>query len=177
MAEPGLEELREFVVSVSARFVHCRQDAEDIAQDTMLRLLKQRSNGARIRNERAFATRTAACLAIDRLRAERRRSRRLLPATPSETDRALPSDIQRLYDAIASLPARQSAVITLRKLMELDYVDVAAMLGISVANCRSHCRHGLRKLADMLTDDAQPCPRIGWFRPGRGLRIGRLLPA
>ena len=120
----------------------------------MLRLLKQRSNGTRIRNERAFAARTATYLAIDRLRAEQRRSRRSPPAQPSETDPALPADVQRLYDAIASLPARQSAVITLRKLMELDYADVAATLGISVANCRSHCRHGLRKLASMLADCA-----------------------
>lgn len=153
VAELGLEELREFVVSISARFVRCRQDAEDIAQETMLRLLKQRSNGAGIRNERAFATRTAAHLAIDRLRAERRRSEKAPRAKPSETDPAMPAEIQRLYDAIAALPARQAAVITLRKLMELDYADVAAMLGISVANCRSHCRHGLRKLADMLVDD------------------------
>ena len=73
---------------------------------------------------------------------------------PNETRRAPPADIQKLYDAIASLPAKQSAVITLRKLMELDYADVAQMMGISLANCRSHCRHGMRKLADMLADDA-----------------------
>lgn len=149
-----MEELREYVVSMAARFVRCRQDAEDIAQETMLRLLKQRSNGIRIRNERAFATRTASRLAIDRLRAYQRRSRRPLQPQRSEADHPPPPDIQRLYDAIASLPPKQSAVITLRKLMELDYADIAEILGISLANCRSHCRHGLRKLADLLADDA-----------------------
>jgi RNA polymerase sigma factor (sigma-70 family) len=58
-----------------------------------------------------------------------------------------------LYAAIAKLPPRQAAVITLRKLWELEYREVAELLGISEANCRSHCRHGLNRLRGMLNPE------------------------
>jgi RNA polymerase sigma factor (sigma-70 family) len=74
---------------------------------------------------------------------------------PAREDPATPSEIERLYAAIAALPPRQAAVVTLRKLMELDYADIAGLLGISVENCRSHCRLALQRLREELCDDAE----------------------
>jgi RNA polymerase sigma factor (sigma-70 family) len=65
--------------------------------------------------------------------------------------------VERLYAAIAALPPRQAAVVTLRKLLELDYEEVAELLGISVENCRSHCRLALQRLrAELVARDSSP---------------------
>ena len=92
---------------------------------------------------------------VDRLRTERSREARNRPLDGARpvSDEPPPVEVQRLYDAIAALPPKQSAVITLRKLMELEYADIAAILGISAENCRSHCRHGLQRLRETLGEE------------------------
>jgi RNA polymerase sigma factor (sigma-70 family) len=155
-----VEELRRHVLAVASRFLRRPEDAEDITQEALLRLASARAKVSAIGDERAYARRTAIHLAIDRLRSERLRSRKLAElkrANPGPTDGGLlPVDVRRLYDAIAALPAKQAAVVTLRKLMELEYSDIAALLGISVENCRSHCRHGLDRLRRELGDEQAP---------------------
>jgi RNA polymerase sigma factor (sigma-70 family) len=110
-----------------------------------------------IKDEHAYATRVAVRLAVDRLRSRRGHQARLHDVARARESVAacesVPADMRRLYEAIAALPARQAAVVTLRKLMELDYSDVAEILGISQENCRSHCRLGLQRLREVLRDD------------------------
>lgn len=148
--------LRQRLVALASRFAISREDAEDVAQETLLRLCTTRSNGTPVRDEQAFACRTAARLAIEQLRKTNRRGARLAQvaqSTRASADSAVShADVERLYEAIARLPARQAAVITLRKLMELDYSEVAAILGISEDACRSNCRLGLQRLREWVPE-------------------------
>jgi RNA polymerase sigma-70 factor (ECF subfamily) len=154
----GVEELRRHVFVVASHFLGHHDDSEEVTQEALLRLVQARSDGTPVKNERAFVTQTAVRLAIDRIRATRTRGARLPDIARHRCavvqSRDAPPDVQRLYDALATLPPRQAAVVTLRKLMELEYADVAALLGISVENCRSHCRHGLRKLRELLRESS-----------------------
>lgn len=149
-----MEELRKQLTTIAARILHRREDAEDVAQEALARLLAARVGGVHIESDAAFARRSTVNLAIDVIRRRNGHSAHLMKIEASQgegpTDRATPEDVARLYDAIAALPAKQAAVITLRKLMELDYDDVASLMGISKENCRSHCRHGLRRLREIL---------------------------
>lgn len=154
-----MDELRQRFLAVALRFLRTREDAEDVAQETALRVLKARSNGSHLTDERAFGTRVAARLAIDRLRL--RASRRIEPLptaaeAPTPAERAAPEDVARLYAAIAALPPKQSAVVTMRKLLEMEYVDIAAVLDISEESCRSHCRLALRRLRQRLAGPEAP---------------------
>jgi RNA polymerase sigma factor (sigma-70 family) len=157
-SERDVEELRRQIVSVALRVLRRQQDAEDIAHDALLKLLTAQSNGSTVIDQRAFATRTAVRLAIDRLRCAHRQSTKLpeiarLRAVSAAADEARPPpDVRRLYDAIATLPAKQAAVVTLRKLMQLEYEDIAGILGISQENCRSHLKLALQRLRQTLTD-------------------------
>ena len=157
-----MEELRGHALAVASRFLRDYDASEEVAQEAMLRLVKARADGMSLNDDRAFVTRAAVRLAIDRIRAARIR-RAKLPDIARHR-RAVtqhhdpPPDVQQLYDAIAALPSKQAAVVTLRKLMELEYADVAALLGISVENCRSHCRHGLRKLREVLQEPSREKP-------------------
>jgi len=151
-----MDELRLRLCGMASRFSLNRDDAEDVAQEAMLRLCLARSNGTNIVDERAFACRTAARLAIERLRARRNHHDKLqemarLRSTSTEPPEP-PLDVQRLYGAIARLPPKQAAVITLRKLMELEYWEVAAILGTSEDSCRSLCHLAIKRLREMLTE-------------------------
>lgn len=149
-----MEELRRRVYALALRMGAQREDAEDIAQEAMLRLSRARADGRGIANEGAFALRAGARLAIDRLRKATRHAaglRQLRGARQAEVEQSeMPLDVATLHSAIAKLPGRQATVIVMRKVMELEYADIAAVLGISIATCHSHCRHGLERLRQIL---------------------------
>jgi RNA polymerase sigma-70 factor (ECF subfamily) len=154
-----VEELRRQIVSVALRLLRRQPDAEDVAHDALLKMLAARSNGSPVRDERAFATQTAVRLAIDHLRRAHTRAGKLpdvarLKAAAVEEARP-PPEVQRLHAAIAALPAKQAAVVTLRKLMELEYADVAAILGISQESCRSHLKLALQRLRQTLAPPSE----------------------
>lgn len=152
-----MDKLRRHLVVRVSRLVRRPEDADDAAQEAIVRLLAARQRGCTVRNEQAFAMRTAIRVAIDRRRQLNGQARHLrgasIAARTGVNEPAPPEDVQRLYDAIAALPAKQAAVITLRKLMELEYADVAAVLGISQDSCRTHCKLGLRRLRALLGDE------------------------
>lgn len=154
-----MEELRQHALAVAARILPQRQDAEDVAQETMLRLLQVGQDGTPIVARQALATRIAVRAALDRLRRQRTRAAKAALIAPTAATSAVPAvepaEVERLYTAIAGLPAKQAAVITLRKLMELDYEDIAGLLGISVESCRSHCRLALQRLRVVLAEGAE----------------------
>lgn len=152
-----MEDLRPQLVAIATRVLRRPDAAEDVVQEALLRLMRAQNNGRVVVDERAFATTITVRLAIDRIRSERNEKRRLQrlghnDGTAGGSPEA-PVDVRRLYDAVAALPAKQSAVITLRKIMELEYADIAAILGISVESCRSHCRLGLQRLRRLLGDE------------------------
>lgn len=144
-----MERLRQQLIGTVSRILG-RQEAEDIAQEAVCRLIDTRRNGRAIGNESAYARQTAVRLAIDHIRRRNGWAANLQNAAATRPQApevlATPEDVERLYEAIGELPSRQAAVVTLRKLLELEYAEVAALLGISEANCRSHCRHGMHRL-------------------------------
>ncbi len=152
-----MEELRRHILSVARRLLRQSSDAEDATHDALVKLMSVQSNGMVIEDSRAFATQTVVRLCVDRLRhaqvnrvhlprIARLRSNADQPTEP-------PPDVQRLYDAVAALPAKQAAVVTLRELLDFDYADVAAILGISEESCRTHLKLALRRLREHLGQD------------------------
>ena len=156
-AERRLEDLRPQLVAIAARVLRRPDAAEDVAQEALLRLMRAQNNGRAVVDERAFAATITVRLAIDRIRSERNEKRRLRRLDCDDGSAGgspeVPVDVSRLYDAITALPAKQSAVITLRKIMELEYAEIAGILGISVESCRSHCRLGLQRLRRLLNHE------------------------
>lgn len=163
-----MHEIRQRAVAVVARFGLRPDVCDDIAQDTLVRLLAARGNGHPPGDETAFAVRTAVNLVVDRFRRLRRSREKMhnlaLGASrrePPEGDPAAhdeqrtdpldrPAEVDRLYAAIAQLPERQAAVVALHGLAELGYAEIAAILGTTEATCRSLHRHGMTRLRERL---------------------------
>ena len=65
-------------------------------------------------------------------------------------------DLIRLQAEIAGLPDRQQQAITLHYFGEFTFQSVAEQMDCSEASVRSHIRHGIGKLQDILADDILP---------------------
>mgnify|MGYP001329633266 FL=1 len=145
------------VFAASYRMLRDRAAAEDVTQETFLRLWKNaakwRPQGARIET---WLYRVAMNLCLDRLR----RTKREAPeeAAPERADPALGADEameaderRRAVDAaLAELPERQREAITLCHYQELSNIEAAEILGVSVEAIESLLARGRRALRDKL---------------------------
>jgi RNA polymerase sigma factor (sigma-70 family) len=145
--------------------------ARDALQDAMARVWRQRERVRAHPNPGALVLRIAIHAAIDVLRRERRRRRAEESAAPAAWRTAPPpgpaaaadsSEVRALVlDAIARLPEKQAAAVTLRVLEEQSYEAVAAALGCTEPTARVHVLRGREKLARRLGPLASTDRRAG----------------
>jgi RNA polymerase sigma factor (sigma-70 family) len=155
--------------SLTAR-LRCADTATDIAQEAFARLLTA-SSAAVIHNPLGFLFRVAGNLAIDHCRAGDRALRQELGASAWESLPAAdtaPDDmayshqcLDRLEEAIATLPPQCRRVFVLCKFEGYSHDEIAASLRISRSAVEKHVMHGTlllrERLGDMVTaDDAGP---------------------
>jgi RNA polymerase sigma factor (sigma-70 family) len=132
--------------SVAYRMLGSRADAEDVLQDAWLRW--QASDVRGIHNAQAWLVTTVTRLCIDRLR--RLRTERelytgpwlpepLVATEPPPADAAaeLASDLSvALLAVLERLAPEERAAFLLREAFDVDYADIARILGKSEAACR-----------------------------------------
>jgi RNA polymerase sigma-70 factor (ECF subfamily) len=152
-----LERHLDRVVGLSYRLLGERAAAEDIAQDTFLRLW---SRAERWRPEARLDTwlyTVARNLCLDRLRKSGRQS----DAPPPDVPDPAPSAERQLSDAqtarrvaqeIADLPERQRSAIALVHEEGLSNIDAAEVLGVSVDALESLLARARRRLRERLTE-------------------------
>ncbi len=118
-----------------------RQEAEDVVQETMLRLWQRRQQWADMENIEAFAMTICRNLCLDVLRRSARRadtSEEALIAMPDSAHSASPERqaesndrIAQVRLLIAQLPEKQRTCMTLRDLEGKPYRDIAQIMQIS----------------------------------------------
>ncbi len=134
-------------------------DAEDVAQEALLRAYR-RFDRLRDRNRfRAWLVRIAFRLALDRLRSGKRRElrdtlwsqpERQPPAATAE-DLAASSEFQaHLENALAELPEKLRLVLLLAAMEGHTIDEIAGMLGISTGTVKSRIFYARRQLAEKL---------------------------
>lgn len=145
------------IFAASLRMLGNRAAAEDVTQETFLRLWKNagrwRSGEARIDT---WLYKVAMNLCIDHQRKHRREApgeaapERADPA-PRADDRLAASERQaEVAAAISTLPERQRMAITLSHFEELSNSETAEILGISIEAVESLLARGRRALKDRL---------------------------
>ncbi len=141
--------MRPRLYRVAWSFLKDRDDADDIAQEALVRALTRRFVIVRKGSARGFMVRIATNLAKNRLRDHKRR-REILhddddrarqetladPAAAPDAGLLHAAESARVEAALARLSARQQEVVRLRLLGELPFADVAAALGIREENAR-----------------------------------------
>ncbi|MFN4056723.1 MAG: RNA polymerase sigma factor [Roseinatronobacter sp.] len=143
------------ILRFAARMLGDRAEAEDVTQETMLRLWRMapdwQDGGAA---PATWAFRVAANLATDRLR----RRRGGVPELPELVDTGPTTDTRLMQDARARaleaalqhLPERQRQAVILRHLEGLSNPDIAAILMIGVEAVESLTARGKRNLTALL---------------------------
>jgi RNA polymerase sigma-70 factor (ECF subfamily) len=150
------------VLALAERMLGDAAEAEDVAQETFLRVWR---HAARWRPGRArFDTwlhRVTLNLCYDRLRRRRERPVADPPETPDPgpaPDRGLHAlDVSRRVDAaLGSLPPRQREAIVLCHYQELGNIEAAGVMGVSIEALESLLSRGRRALKTALADLAGP---------------------
>ena len=176
--EPAFEALVErhaAAILAVARARTCdRALAEEILQDTFVRLLR---NLARFRGESALRTwlvRVALNLATDAQRRDPRRFETplgrfddlaaagcLSPEESVERAGIRLEERDRLRDAVNRLPEPLRVTVTLRYDAEMSYAEIAAVLDLPIGTVASRLASALARLRSTLTTEttpAQPVP-------------------
>ena len=144
------------VYAQAFRMLGDRAEAEDITQDSLLRLWHAapdwQAGQAKVTT---WLYRVTSNLCIDNLRKSKRQSSDAVPEMPDDgpdmerrlQDRAR---AQALRAALSDLPDRQKQALVLRHLEGLSNPDVAQIMQISVEAVESLMSRGKRSLADAL---------------------------
>ena len=115
-------------------------DAEDVVQDTMLKVWKRRNDWQQIESIEAFCLTICRNLALDRLRHKDYQSQTLDmaadPVDASHTANPEQMTVQRdrvrlVRQLINRLPERQRSCMQLRDIEGKSYRDIAAVLGLT----------------------------------------------
>lgn len=139
------------------------QEAREIAQEAYVHLL-QLNCPAAISFLRAFLFKTAANLAIDRLR---QRRRRLHLTSMAELDFAVfdltperqlsgEQAVAVLGDAVARLPAKCRQAFLLHRVYEIQIEEIAERMGIGVCMARRYVARGLEYVRQCLDAAGHP---------------------
>jgi RNA polymerase sigma-70 factor (ECF subfamily) len=157
------------VLAVARRMLRDDAEAEDVAQEALLRLWRS-ADGLEVgvQGLRPWLRRVVSNLCVDRMRSGRR-----LMVVEEVPDRAEPAtqltqlearDVSRRVDAaLKELPDRQRMALTLFHYEGLSQLEVGRIMGISdeaveslLARARRHLKDGLREeWRDLLAEDEQ----------------------
>ena len=125
-------------------------DAADLAHDTFVRVLRHRAELATVREPRAYLTTIAGRLLLNHYR-RRSLERAYLEALAALPEAHAPSPEQRLLiletldhiDAMLhALAPRVRQAFLLAQLEKLEYVEIAARLGVSVRTVQRYILQG-----------------------------------
>jgi RNA polymerase sigma factor (sigma-70 family) len=136
-----------------------RAEAEDVAQETMLRLWRVAPEWRQGETKvTTWAYRVATNLCIDRQRSRTRKRQMALDDAPEVADGALGAEGQlqeagrmaALEAALAELPDRQRQAVVLRHLEGMTNPEIAAIMEIGVEAVESLTARGKRSLSAVL---------------------------
>jgi RNA polymerase sigma-70 factor, ECF subfamily len=159
-------EHRKTLFGIAYRMLGQVSEAEDMLQEVWLRWQKQ--NAWEIDSPKAWLVSTMTRLCIDQLRSARRTREEYygvwLPEPLMEASDLEPDAAAGLSDSLSmafmlmleSLGPVERAVFLLREVFGYDYVDAAAIVGKSEANCRQIVRHARMQLEASPKTAARP---------------------
>ena len=158
LIESTFLDIQKPLLQLLKRRLGCSHTAEDLMQETYLRVLQQ-DPASEIGNLRAYLFRIACNLATDHGRRAAVSSWNHLE--PLEEDLVCPKpspekiaetgqELDRLEQLISELPAQCRRVFLLHKVQHLSHAEIAEQLGISPRTVETHIGKALKLLRDRM---------------------------
>ena len=141
-------------------------EAEDLVQETLLKVARRWPRVRRMEHPVAYARRILVNLALSGADRHGRRRRELtgdaLPDRPDDATGESPAidTHDELMGALAALPPRQRTVLVLRYFLDLPEAEVAAAMKCSLGTVKSTAARALARLEQTLrtTNDTRSIP-------------------
>ena len=134
-----------------------RADAEDVMQETFIRLLRARPAFAEPEHARAWLLRVAANCANDWFRAPWRRREGPLEDSLPAPEEPEPGGV---VEAVLALPAKYRTAVHLYYYEELSVAEIAKIMGKSEGAVKSRLFRARALLRDMLKEDDDVSERL-----------------
>lgn len=145
-----------FVFRVALALLRNRQDAEDVAQETFLKLYRNGSWRA-MRDERAFLARTAWRLALDLRRSPQLERAEVetdtMPSGADSPERQVmgANSMAALHRMIDALPEELRQPLALSGIEEMTSREIGAVLGLPEGTVRTRLMRARQLLKDKMT--------------------------
>ena len=133
--------MKDTLFRLALRITLSREEAEDIVQDTLIKVWNRRDSWDTIESIEAYSLAVCRNMALDRLRLAGRNTASLDDAAPKAESADTGSNpfertvqrekVQIVRTLIDSLPEKQRSCMQLRDMEGKSYRDIAAALGIS----------------------------------------------
>lgn len=145
--------LRPAIYKMARRVTGSEDDADDVAQDVLLKLWCMRERLDEYRSVEALAMVMSRRMSIDRLRQSRGvplEDIERLEETPSPEEALMRYEAEAETDSLlATLPDREQAVIRMKHIDGMETSEIAALIGTSEVNVRVALSRGRRRIKDL----------------------------
>ena len=136
--------LKDKLFRLALRIVQDRPEAEDVTQDTLLRVWERHEELSQVKSLEAYVLTTGRNLALDRCRKREAQNISLEETTADTPDSALTADRQmeadekrqRVHDIFNRLPETQRTVMQLRDIEGKTTREVAEIMGLTEENVK-----------------------------------------
>jgi len=136
--------LKDKLFRLALRITSNREEAEDIVQDTLIKLWNQRNEWSAIRNMETYSMTVCRNLALDAINKSERHNISLDETAHDQPDTSRMQDevlmrqqqMDRIRAIIQQLPEKQRTIILLRDIEEKSYQEIAEIMGINLSDVK-----------------------------------------
>lgn len=152
-----IREFEALVEAIQDRLLHFAfyrlgnlQDAEDVVQEAFVRAYADREKLRKITWVTPYLFRMVGNRCMDLLRKRQRAGPELHEASAASPPDESGLEQRRIEGLLSRLPQREADVLRLRVFTELQFDEIAVVVGRSVPTVRSRFRYGIEKLRKIL---------------------------
>lgn len=149
LAADALDTYGNTILRCAYSYLHNMADAEEILQDTLLKLLTAAPNFESEEHKKAWLLRTAANLSKNRIQYNSLRASDELSEELAAEDR---EDLSFVWDAVKALPVQQREVIHLHYYEGYSTEEIGKLLRRNLSTVRSDLRRGRENLKAILKE-------------------------
>ena len=141
----------------SARIVGRREDAEDVLQESFVKVFGNLKHYNKEKSFAAWIKRIVVNQSIDFVRKKKLYLLEEVETEDSTTNEAIITSaenmtVTRVKEALVAIPQRYGAIISLYLLEGYDHEEIAEILGISISNAKTTYHRAKKHLAQKLND-------------------------